>query len=306
MTADLARKAARGQTSPRACPEENDVKMNEIVDKVVLAPEVKQFTIRAPLIARKAQAGQFVVLRVNETGERIPLTLADRDPEAGTITIVVQEVGKTTRLLGQLEAGDALADVIGPLGVPSEIEQFGTVVCIGGGVGIACIYPIAKALKEAGNRVVSIIGARTKSLLTWEDRMREVSDDLRVTTDDGSYGHKGFVTDELKGLIEDGTPIVLVYAVGPAVMMRAVAEVTRPHELRTIVSLNSIMIDGTGMCGGCRVGIGGETRFVCVHGPEFDAHQVDFGELMQRQRIYLDEEKLAAEGLEARCSSACS
>jgi len=271
--------------------------MNKILDKKILGIQIKQYVLEAPLIARKAKAGQFVILRVNETGERIPLTIADSDPDAGTLTLVVQEVGKTTRLLASLEVDDSVADLIGPLGHPSEIKDYGTVVCIGGGVGIACVYPIAKALKEAGNKVISIIGARNRGLVIWENRMREVSDALYITTDDGSYGTKGFVTDELKSLIKDKTEINMVYAVGPAIMMKFVAEMTRPKKIPTVASLNSVMVDGTGMCGGCRVQIGDEAKFVCVDGPEFDAHMVDFDLLIQRQGTYKEEEDVSADTL---------
>ncbi len=276
---------------------ENRRILNKILEKKTLGPQVKEFVFEAPVIARKAKPGQFLILRVTETGERIPLTIADANPERGTLTIVVQEVGKTTMLLGALEVGDAILDIIGPLGIESEIEPFGTVVCVGGGVGIACVYPIAKALKAAGNKLLSIIGARSRDLLIWEDRMRQVSDETFVTTDDGSYGQKGFVTDVLKRLVDEGRTLNLVYAVGPAVMMRAVANVTRQPGIRTIASLNSIMVDGTGMCGGCRVQVGEETKFVCVDGPEFDAHQVDFDELMKRQRSYTEQEQCSVHSL---------
>ena len=274
--------------------------MYEILERTVLGPAVNEFKIKAPLIAEKAKAGQFVVLRVNETGERFPLTIADRSPEQGTLTLVVQEMGKSSKLLGTLQAGDVVLDVIGPLGVASEIENYGTAVCVGGGVGIACIFPIARALKQAGNNVISIIGARTKDLLIWEDRMREASDQVLVTTDDGSYGKKGFVTDELRALLEGGTHVDLVYAVGPAIMMKFVAKVTKEFNVRTIASLNSVMVDGTGMCGGCRVQVGDDTKFVCVDGPEFDAHEVDFDELIQRQQTYKEEERESLERFERK------
>ena len=277
--------------------------MVQIVSKRELSADVKEFTFAHPLIAKKARAGQFVIVRVDETGERIPLTIADADPERGTVTVVVQEVGKTSALLGRQDVGQHIADLAGPLGHATEVERYGTVCCVGGGVGIACVYPIARALRDAGNAVVSIIGARTRELLTWEDRMREVSDELLVCTDDGSYGHHGFVTDELKRLIHEGHPIDRVWAVGPAVMMRAVAKTTQGSGIPTIVSLNSIMVDGTGMCGGCRVSVGGKTRFVCVDGPEFDAHQVDFGELMHRQAIYRPEEAASYERFQHPCKA---
>ncbi len=273
--------------------------MYRIIERQDLAPNVKLFRIETPFIARKAQPGQFVIVRIHEEGERIPLTVADFDREGGTITLIFQEVGKTTKMLGTFREGDEILDVVGPLGRPTEIEKYGTVVCVGGGVGIASVYPITRALKEAGNRVISIIGARSKNLLILEDEIREVSDELYITTDDGSYGRRGFVSDELKRLIEEGWKIDWSIAIGPAVMMRAVAETTRPYNIKTMVSLNSLMVDGTGMCGCCRVEVGGRTRFVCVDGPDFDGHQVNFKLLLSRQRIYLDEEKIALEKYEA-------
>ena len=265
--------------------------MFKILEARFLAPGIKRFVIEAPRIARKHQAGQFVILRLYERGERIPLTIERADVERGTISLVVQSVGKTTHLLNSLEAGDAILDVVGPLGKPSEIEKFGTVVVIAGGVGAAVAYPTAAALKRAGNGVLVIAGARTKDLVILEPEWRAVSDELWITTDDGSYGEKGIVTDRLKALIQNGTPIDLVIAVGPVVMMRAVAEVTREKQIRTIVSLNPIMIDGTGMCGGCRVLVGAESKFACVDGPEFDAHQVNFDVLLQRNAMYREPEK---------------
>ncbi len=270
--------------------------MYEILAKESLAPVTKLMVISAPEVARKAKAGQFVIVRVVEEGERIPLTIADYDREEGTITIVFQEVGKTTLHLGMLEVGDRLASFTGPLGNPTEVEHYGTVVCVGGGVGIAAVYPIARALKEAGNRVISIIGARTKELLIWEDRMRSVSDEIIVCTDDGSYGRKALVTEPLKELMEERAgEIDRVWAVGPAIMMKFCSLTTKPFGVKTIVSLNSIMVDGTGMCGSCRVEVGGQTRFACVHGPEFDGHEVDWDLLLARLRIYVEEEKRALE-----------
>jgi ferredoxin--NADP+ reductase len=266
--------------------------MFPILAAELLGPGVKQFEIAAPRIARKQKPGQFVILRVHETGERIPLTIKSSDPKRGTITIVVQGVGKTTSQLNELEAGDAILDVVGPLGKPSEIERFGRCVVIGGGVGTAIALPTAKALREAGNHVVAILGARTKDLLILENEVRQASDELFVMTDDGSYGEKGLVTDKLCELIA-GPDIHLVLAIGPIPMMRAVSEVTRPWQIRTVVSLNSIMVDGTGMCGGCRVSVGGESRFACVDGPEFDAHTVDFQVLMQRNAMYREQEQQA-------------
>lgn len=267
--------------------------VNQIIRKEELAPNIKLFEIDQPLIARKVQPGQFVVIRHNEKGERIPLTVADYDRDRGTITIIFQEVGKSTYQMGELNVGDTLLDVVGPLGQPSEIANYGTVVCIGGGVGIAPVYPITRALKAAGNHTIAIIGARTKELLFWEERFREISHELYITTDDGSYGRKGFVSDELQRLIDDGYKIDRVWAIGPAIMMKVVCDVTRPHKIKTIVSLNPIMVDGTGMCGACRVEVGGETKFTCVDGPEFDGHLVDFDLLMKRQSIYKEQEKLA-------------
>lgn len=267
----------------------------EIIEKKELVPTIYLMEIEAPRIARKAQPGQFVMLRIDDSGERIPLTIADFDREKGTITVIFQAVGKTTMHLASLEAGNDLLDFIGPLGNAAHIENVGTVVLVGGGVGVAPIFPQARAFKEAGNRVISIIGARNISLLLWEDRMREVSDELYITTDDGTKGHHGFVTDIVKKLIENGTRVDRVVAIGPPVMMRAVAGVTRPFNVKTIVSLNSIMVDGTGMCGACRVLVANETKFACVDGPEFDAHLVDFTLLMNRLAMYQPEEKVALE-----------
>ena len=274
--------------------------MYKVLDRVDYSDDVYMQVIEAPAIAAVCQPGQFIILRIDEEGERIPLTIADFDRAAGTITIVVQAIGKTTRQLQQLGKGDSLANFIGPLGVPSEIEKLGTVVVAGGGIGVAPIYPIARALKEAGNKVIAIIAARNQSLLLWEDRMREVSDELIVTTDDGSRGRHALVTEPLKELCEAGN-IDLVYAIGPGVMMKFCAKTTEPYGVKTLVSLNSIMVDGTGMCGACRCSVGGETKFVCVDGPEFDGHQVDFDQLLARQRQYLPQEK---ESLDAFISNA--
>ena len=265
--------------------------MFKIVDAAFIAPNIKRFVIEAPRIARKQRPGQFVILRLYEQGERIPLTIERSDPAHGTINIVVQSAGKTTHLLNSLEAGDSILDVVGPLGKPSEIENFGTVVVMGGGVGTAMAYPTAAALKKAGNRVISIVGARNKELVILERELAEVSDTLLITTDDGSYAHKGFVTDKLRDLIKFGTQIDLVLAIGPIPMMKAVADVTRNAHIRTIVSLNPIMIDGTGMCGGCRVLIGRKSEFACVDGPEFDAHRVNFDVLIQRNAMYREAER---------------
>jgi len=272
--------------------------MFKIQQAEFLAPGVKRFVIEAPRIARKHKPGQFVILRLYEHGERIPLTIERSDPEHGTINIVVQSIGKTTNLLNAMEAGDTILDVVGPLGKPSEIAQYGTVVVMGGGVGTAMAYPTAAALKRAGNRVISIVGARNKELVILEREMREVSDALMLTTDDGSYADKGFVTDKLRQLIENGTRIDLVVAVGPIPMMRAVAEMTRQEKIHTVVSLNPIMIDGTGMCGGCRVLVDGKSEFACVDGPEFDAHRVDFAVLVQRNGMYRSGEQKAMQDFE--------
>ena len=265
----------------------------QITEARFLAPDVKLFRIVAPRIARKRKAGQFVIVRIHAQGERVPLTIADSDPKDGTITIIVQGIGKTTKQLNGMQAGDHLPNVVGPLGKPSEIERFGTVVVIGGGVGTAIAYPTAQALQQAGNHVISIVGARTKDLLILESEMRAISDELCVTTDDGSYAEKGFVTDKLKALIAAGRKIDYVLAIGPIPMMRAVAEATRPHQIKTMVSLNPIMVDGTGMCGGCRVLVDGKSQFACVDGPEFDAHHVDFDMLTKRNAMYRDAERVA-------------
>jgi ferredoxin--NADP+ reductase len=255
-----------------------------------LAPDIKQFVIEAPRIARKRRAGQFVIVRVYERGERIPLTIADGDPARGTITLIVQGIGKTTQLMNRLGAGDALRDVVGPLGKPSEIANHGTAIVIGGGVGAAIAYPTAKAMHEAGNHVVAILGGRSRDQVILEEEVRAISDELIVTTDDGSYGRKGLVIDPLKDWITAGRLIGMVLAIGPVRMMQAVAEVTRPHSIPTVVSLNSLMVDGTGMCGGCRIITTGGPRFACVDGPEFDAHTVDFEVLAQRNRAYCERE----------------
>jgi len=260
--------------------------MFKILQAEFIAPGIKRFVIQAPRIARKQKPGQFVILRVYEEGERIPITIEKSDPARGTVNIVVQSVGKTTHLLNSLESGESIRDVVGPLGKASEIEKFGTVVVMGGGVGTAMAYPTAAALKGAGNCVISIVGARSKELVILEREMREVSDELLITTDDGTYAEKGFVTDRLRRVIDSGTKIDLVLAVGPIPMMRAVADLTRGHKIRTIVSLNPIMIDGTGMCGGCRVLIDGKSEFACVDGPEFDAHRINFDVLVQRNAMY--------------------
>jgi len=271
--------------------------MYKIVTKKELAPKIKLLEVHAPAIAEKAKAGQFVIVIVDEKGERIPLTIVDWNQQKGAITLIFLEVGVSTEKLGALEVNDAILNIAGPLGNPSETRNYGTVCVVGGGVGVAAAYPIARALKEAGNKVISIIGAKTSFLLILEDEMRKVSDELYISTDDGTKGQKGFVSDVLKALIQKGYTLDLAYAIGPTVMMRAVAETTRPYGIKTIASLNPVMVDGMGMCGACRVSIGGKTKFACVEGPEFDAHQVDFGELMKRQMALLNEEKLAAQHL---------
>ncbi len=266
----------------------------KITEARFLAPDVKLFRIAAPRIARKQQPGQFVILRIDEHGERIPLTVAESNPADGTITIIVQGIGKTTKQLNTLGVGDTITDVVGPLGRPSDIHLFGTVVVIGGGVGTAIAYPTAKALQQAGNHVIAILGARNKDLIILENEVRAISDTTFVTTDDGSYGEKGLVTDKLKTLIAAGK-IDLVLAIGPIPMMRAVAETTRPKGIKTFVSLNPIMVDGTGMCGGCRVQVAGRSQFACVDGPEFDAHEVDFDGLARRNATYREAERQSLE-----------
>jgi len=246
--------------------------------------------IEAPLIAKKARPGQFVILKANEDGERIPLTMADTDPVKGTITIIYMVVGKSTALFKTLQEGDSYQDVIGPLGKATHLEKVGKVVCVGGGTGVAVLHPITRGLKEVGNDVTCIIGSRNKDLLILEDEMRKASHDLRVCTDDGSYGHHGFVTQVMEDVLKQGD-VRLVVAIGPVPMMKAVSNITKQYNVATMVSLNPIMVDGTGMCGGCRVTIGGETKFACVDGPEFDGHQVDYDELIMRLRAYQEEEK---------------
>jgi NAD(P)H-flavin reductase len=268
--------------------------MYQIVSREDLTPKIHLFRVAAPFVARKAQAGQFIILRIDEEGERIPLTIADYDRGAGTITVVFMEAGKTSTKLADLRARDSLATFVGPLGLPTEVEKFGTVCCVGGGFGTATIYPIAKAMKEAGNKVISIVGFRNKDLMFWEDQMRSVSDELIVTTDDGSYGRKCLVTEPLKELCEAGA-IQRTLAIGPIPMMKFVSRTTEPYKVPTIVSLNPIMVDGTGMCGACRVSVGGATRFVCVDGPDFDGHLVNWDELAARNQVYREDEKLAME-----------
>jgi ferredoxin/flavodoxin---NADP+ reductase len=274
---------------------ESDGDHYEILEKREIAPKVTRYVVRAPAIARARRAGQFVIVRVREGGERIPLTIADADPNAGTITLVVQEVGKTTALMASLSAGSAFSDVVGPLGSPTHVERVGTVICVGGGIGIAPVHPIAQAMRAAGNRVIAILGARTKDLLIMQEDMHRACDEVIVCTDDGSYGRKGLVTDVLAECIAGANRPDLVVAIGPPIMMKFVCRTTAPHGIRTLVSLNSIMVDGTGMCGGCRVTVGGETKFVCVDGPEFDGSKVDFDEMMRRQSFYREQEKSSLE-----------
>ncbi len=271
--------------------------MYKILEKRVLSSDIKWFNIYAPQVAKKAKAGQFVVLRIHEKGERIPLTIADYDREKGTILIVFQEIGKTTKLLGTLEEGDEILDFVGPLGIPFKLEEnVENVVLIGGGVGIPAIYPKAKELyKEGKKRIISIVGARNKDLLIMREEMETSSHELLIATDDGSEGTKGFVTTVLQNLIDEGRDLDVVIAVGPTIMMKMVAKTTRPYNIPTLVSLNPIMVDGTGMCGSCRVTVGGQVKFACVDGPIFDGHEVDFDELMRRNKMYVDKERVSLE-----------
>ena len=277
--------------------------MYEILNKEKLAEVITRMTIHAPHIARKVKPGQFIILRVSEEGERIPLTVFAADPDAGSLTIIYQKAGKTTLHLDTLEPGQALASVTGPLGNPTHIEKYdGAVVSVSGGVGTAIGYPVTKAFKDAGNQVLAILGARNKDLLLLEDDMRAASSELFVCTDDGSQGLHGFVSDQLKMLIDEGRRIDLVVAIGPLPMMKVISNLTKPLGIKTIVSLDSIMIDGTGMCGGCRVEVGGQTKFACVDGPEFDAHEVDWDLLGHRKQIYREEELLSKERFQHQCS----
>ena len=267
--------------------------MAKIITKELIAPSVYEMVVDAPLVAHKCQPGQFVIVRTDEFSERVPLTIADFNREAGTITLIIQAVGNTTRhLCESFNVGDDILDVVGPSGRPSEMEKFGTVVVVGGGIGVAPVYPIARAYHELGNKVISIIGARDKDLVIWQEKMAAISDEVIITTDNGSAGRKGFVTDPLREMLEAGEKIDLVLAIGPVIMMKNVAAVTKPFGVKTTASLNTIMVDGTGMCGGCRVMVGGENKFACVDGPEFDAHQVDFANLVMRQQMYKNQESL--------------
>lgn len=267
--------------------------MAKIIEKANIAEAVYEFVVDAPLVAHKCRPGQFVIIRTDEFSERVPLTIADFDREKGYITLIVQAVGNSTRhLCDTFDVGDDILDVVGPLGQPSEMGNFGTVVVVGGGIGVAPVYPIARAYHELGNKVISIIGARNKDLIIWQDKMAAISDEVIVTTDDGTAGHKGFVTDPLRAMLEKGEKIDLVLAIGPVIMMKNVAAVTEPFGVKTTASLNTIMVDGTGMCGGCRVNVDGENKFACVDGPEFDAHKVDFANLLMRQQMYKNQEVL--------------
>ena len=278
--------------------------MYEILLRDDLAPQIHLFKLNAPSVASKAQAGQFVIIRLDERGERIPLTIADWNREEGSVSVVFMEIGTTTHRLALLKAGNSIANFIGPLGLPTHIEKFGRVVCVAGGFAVATIFPIARAMREAGNQVISIMGARNKNLIFWEKELGSTSDQLIVTTDDGSYGRKGLVTEPLKELLEAGG-IHRVIAIGPSIMMKFAAKTTEPFGVKTIVSLNPIMVDGTGMCGCCRVSVDGKTRFTCVDGPDFDGHQVDWDLLLARQKIYLDEEKSSFEEWQHQCDQ-CS
>lgn len=272
--------------------------MYKIVDKKKLAPTITMMRLETPEITKKVQPGQFVIIRINEEGERVPLTVNDFDHEKGTITLVFQEVGKSTKLLGTLNTNEYISDVVGPLGKHTEIEKFGKVICIGGGVGTAVIYPITRALYQAGNEVIGIVGARNESLLTFLDEMEAATHKLIITTDDGTKGRHGLVTDPLKDILDSGEHIDRVIAIGPAIMMKFVCKTTEPYKIKTIVSLNPIMLDATGMCGVCRVSVGGETKFGCVDGPEFDGHQVDFDLLINRLNQYIEEEKISLATIE--------
>ncbi len=273
--------------------------MNRIIEKEFITPEVFRMRVEAPEIAAKRKAGQFIILRVTDEGERIPLTIADGNAEEGWLELVVQVVGKTTKLLSQLEAGGNILDLVGPLGRPTHIEKVGTVVIVGGGVGIAPAHPIAQAMKNAGNRVIAILGGRTRDLVIMEKQMKAASDRVMITTDDGSYGMKGLVTDAIHKLIDEGLKIDMVVAVGPPIMMKFVSLLTKKYEIPTLVSLNTIMVDGTGMCGACRVSVDGKTKFVCVDGPEFNGHCVDFDGMMQRQKMYQVQEKESMDNLKS-------
>lgn len=274
--------------------------MHLIKENNIVAHNICKMIVEAPYVAQHRKAGQFIILRIDEFGERIPLTIADADTDNGTITLYYQIVGKSTLHMSHLKRGDHLQDIAGPLGHPTDVKKYGTVVCIGGGIGIAPVYPISSAMKNAGNTVINILGARNKDLLILEEELKSTSDECIICTDDGSYGRKAFVTDALHDIISS-RKVDLVVAVGPPVMMKAVSDMTRKSNIKTLVSLNSIMVDGTGMCGGCRVSVHGEKKFTCVDGPEFDAHEVDFDELMIRLSTYKEDEKISAERYEHKC-----
>jgi ferredoxin--NADP+ reductase/dihydroorotate dehydrogenase electron transfer subunit len=272
-----------------------------ILEKKQIAPQVHLMKVLAPDVAKAAKAGQFIILRIDETSERIPLTIADFDAGEGYVTIIFQEMGKTTKQLAKMSDKDVLQDFVGPLGKPADVQKLGTVILVGGGVGIAPVYPQVKAYREAGNKVISIIGARNKDLLILEEEMQDASDELYVATDDGSKGHHGFVTEVAKKILDSGEKIARIVVIGPPILMKVAAGMTAPYGVETIVSLNPIMIDGTGMCGGCRVSVGGETKFACVDGPEFDAHKVDFNLLMSRLGLYRSEEAQCQENHNCTC-----
>ena len=284
-------------------PHNQGVHVFPIIEKNDLAAKVYRYVIKAPHIVKKAKAGQFVILRLYEDGERIPITIADWDGARGTITLYVQAVGKTTIMMSMMKAGDSLMDVVGPFGVPSHVEKGKTFVALGGGFGIAAIHPIVRAHRLIGNKTISIIGARSKELLLMENEMRAISDDVRIATDDGSYGTKGFVTTILKSMLEKNEPLYVVLAIGPVVMMKAVSDLTKPYGVQTLVSLNPIMMDGTGMCGACRVVVGNKMQFACVDGPEFNGHDVDFELLTARQKMYSPQEKISLEIFEKICQT---
>lgn len=276
--------------------------MYRIVKRKQLAETIVLLEVEAPAVAKKAQPGEFIIVRQNEDSERIPLTIMDFNREKGTITIVIQEVGYSSALINSMQEGDSFIDFVGPLGIATEIENYGTVLCVGGGVGIAPVHPIARGLKEAGNKVISILGARSKDLLILEDEMRAASDEVVITTDDGSYGIKGFVTHGIQSVLDKGVKIDSVWAIGPAIMMKSVADFTRPLGIKTIVSMNTVMVDGTGMCGACRLEVDGQTKFACVDGPEFDGHKVDFDLAMKRSAFFRNEEAVAYEKIKC-CQS---
>jgi ferredoxin/flavodoxin---NADP+ reductase len=273
----------------------------KIIERQDLAPIVHLFKIEAPEVAQKAQPGQFVIVKIDEKGERIPLTFADWDTTQGTVTIVFQEAGATTCRLARLNAGESIENFVGPLGIPTHIEKFGTVVCVGGGIGVAPITPIARALKQAGNKVISIMGARSQNLLFWEDKLRQSSHELTVTTDDGTYGRKGLVTEPLKEILSS-QKVDLVIAIGPIPMMKFCTLTTRPFGVKTFVSLNPLMVDGTGMCGCCRVSVDGNTKFACVDGPDFDGHKVDWDLMSVRSKAYAPEEKISVDQWQCQCN----